>query len=240
MHVMVKPESGFAGFHRGEREPIPLPIELFTELLPAVDDLRELTVTLYAFWAVHRQGGDAPHLRKAELLADERLLGAMEAPDEAAQEALETALDRAVQRGSLLRTAQQTGEGEVLYFLNDSAGRAALTALERGDWSPELGIRELRLQADRPNVYVLYEQNIGALTPLLAERLQAAEREYPAAWIEEAIGIAVENNARKWRYIEAILEDWKTKGRDEREDRRDTEEARQRYLGGEFGEFIEH
>jgi hypothetical protein len=36
--------------------------------------------------------------------------------------------------------------------------------------------------------------------------------------------------------VEAILEDWKTKGRDEREDLRDTEEARRRYLEGELGD----
>jgi DnaD/phage-associated family protein len=87
---------------------------------------------------------------------------------------------------------------------------------------------------------VLYEQNIGALTPLLAERLQEAENEYPVAWIESAIEIAVANNVRKWRYVEAILEDWKTKGRDDQEDRRDLEETRQRYLGGEFAEYIKH
>jgi DNA replication protein DnaD len=39
----------------------------------------------------------------------------------------------------------------------------------------------------------------------------------------------VENNARKWRYVEAILERWQEKGRDEQEDRRDSEKARRKY-----------
>jgi DnaD/phage-associated family protein len=71
---------------------------------------------------------------------------------------------------------------------------------------------------------------------MIAERLREAEDDYPSQWIEDAIRIAVENNVRKWRYVEAILEDWRTKGRDEREDFRDTEKARRSYLEGELGD----
>jgi DNA replication protein len=75
------------------------------------------------------------------------------------------------------------------------------------------------------------------LTPLIADKLRDAESSYPPAWIEEALRIAVENNVRKWRYVEAILEDWRTRGRDEREDRGDSEKARRRYVEGEFADF---
>jgi DnaD/phage-associated family protein len=72
---------------------------------------------------------------------------------------------------------------------------------------------------------------------MIAEELREAEKEYPPAWIEDAIRIALENNVRKWRYVVAILEDWKSRGRDEREDRGDTEKARRRYLQGKFADF---
>ena len=75
---------------------------------------------------------------------------------------------------------------------------------------------------------------------MIAETLRDAEETYPASWIEEAIRIAVENNVRNWRYVQAILEDWRTRGRDEREDRGDSEKARRRYIEGEFADFIEH
>ena len=75
---------------------------------------------------------------------------------------------------------------------------------------------------------------------MIAETLQEAETTYPADWIEEALQIAVHNNARKWAYVEAILEDWRTQGKDEREDRGDSEAARRRYIEGEFADFIEH
>ena len=73
-----------------------------------------------------------------------------------------------------------------------------------------------------------------------SDTLRDAEETYPASWIEEALRIAVENNVRKWRYVQAILEDWRTRGRDEREDRGDSEKARRRYVEGEFADFIEH
>ena len=72
--------------------------------------------------------------------------------------------------------------------------------------------------AERPSVYALYEQNIGLLTPILAEHLQDAEARYPMAWIDSAFEEAVANNKRNWRYIERILERWAAEGRDSGKD----------------------
>ena len=72
-----------------------------------------------------------------------------------------------------------------------------------------------------------------------AEMLEDAERSYPVDWLEEAVRIAVENNVRTWRYIDAILRSWKEKGRDE-QDRRDSEKNRRRYDEGEFADFIDN
>ncbi len=73
--------------------------------------------------------------------------------------------------------------------------------------------KSLRIIIERPSVYALYEQNIGLLTPILAERLQEAEGRYPAEWIESAFEEAVTNNKRNWRYIERILERWAAEGK---------------------------
>ena len=66
---------------------------------------------------------------------------------------------------------------------------------------------------DRPNIFRLYEENIGLITPIIAEELMAAEEDFPSAWIEKAIHEAVKNNVRHWRYILAVLNSWKTKGK---------------------------
>jgi DnaD/phage-associated family protein len=145
--------------------------------------------------------------------------------------ALTGALEKATARGTLLRAAVARGKQEEnYYFLNSAKGRAALRAIEKGEWRfSEDAELQIRLGDVPPNIFELYEGHIGVLTPMIADALREAEETYPPRWIEDAFKIAVENNARNWRYISAILNRWQVEGRDEREDRRDTEKARRRY-----------
>lgn len=71
------------------------------------------------------------------------------------------------------------------------------------------------------NIYTWYEQNIGIITPLLAEKLKDAEAEYPPDWIREAMEEAVKNNVRRWSYVSAILERWRREGKGGSEPQRD-------------------
>jgi len=67
--------------------------------------------------------------------------------------------------------------------------------------------------AEIAKVAKFYEQEIGALTPLIADAIRDACTEYPADWIPEAITIAVESNARRWNYVLAILKNCKAAGK---------------------------
>jgi DNA replication protein len=71
----------------------------------------------------------------------------------------------------------------------------------------------VQVQVDRPNIFVLYEQNIGLLSPLIADQLRDAASIYPQEWIEAAFREAVQYNKRSWKYISAILRRWETEGR---------------------------
>ena len=75
------------------------------------------------------------------------------------------------------------------------------------------GARNVQVQVERPNIFVLYEQNIGLLSPMIAEELKDAADQYPTEWIEAAFREAVQQNKRKWSYIRAILRHWETEGR---------------------------
>ena len=61
-----------------------------------------------------------------------------------------------------------------------------------------------------------YEENLGMVTPIVAQELAGAVLEYPASWVVDAIAEAVRNNVRRWSYVSRILERWKTEGRDNR------------------------
>jgi DnaD/phage-associated family protein len=65
------------------------------------------------------------------------------------------------------------------------------------------------------NLFRIYENNIGPITPMAADSLKDAEKTYPLQWIADAIKLSVENNKRNWRYCEAILKRWQTDGKDD-------------------------
>ena len=233
--------EGFAGFPEGKLLLTPIPNTFFSELLPKIDHLGEFKVTLYAFWALAQKEDRFQYISLDEMAADRLLMEGLKPENMTPLEALVDALERAVARGTFLKVMVEFDQGQDSYFfLNSPQGRAALASIEAGDWQPT-GDPEtpISLAHERPNIYTLYEQNIGPLTPMIAEHLREAENEYPAAWIEDAVRIAVTNNVRKWRYIEAILEDWHNRGRDERKDRGDAEKARRRYVEGKFADFLD-
>jgi DnaD/phage-associated family protein len=204
-----------------------LPGSFFHRLLGEIQDAAELKVTLYFLWRAERSERPVHALREADF--DPQDLGLT-------VEAVRSGLEQAVRRGSLLRSESQ---GAVLYFLNSPRGRAAAEAHTRGELR-ESGLEASGPPVERPNIFVLYEANIGPLTPLIADALKDAEATYPVEWIEDAIGLAVKNNKRSWKYCEAILKRWKDEGRGEKQDRRNAEKDRGRYVTGEYADYVEH
>jgi DNA replication protein len=217
--------SSFKGFPARVRF-ARIPAPFFSELLPQIDHLGELKVTLYALWFLDKMEGSVRYLRQSDFSSDTRLMQGLE-PD--ADQTLVEALQRAVGRGALLKAELA---GDDYYFLNSPRGRSAVEALARGDWRPSGDPSQpIALDLERPNIYRLYEENIGPLTPIIADELKEAEQTYSLDWIEDAVRIAVESNVRRWRYIQAILRSRQEEGRDE-QNRGDTEKDRQRYIKG--------
>jgi len=70
------------------------------------------------------------------------------------------------------------------------------------------------VNASAPNIYAIYEKNVGALTPMLSDKLDMIENEYPPGWFADAVKEAVGSTTRvNLNYIEAILKRWKADGR---------------------------
>jgi len=229
----------FSGFPEGKVRLTPLPAQFFSDVLPYVDHLGELKVTLYIFWRLDRMEGEFRFVRRTDFLSDATFMNSLAPGPHQAEAMLDESLERALGRGTLLAVAPNKTD-EVYYFLNSPRGRAAVEAIHQGKWRlTDTPPAIITLSSERPNIYRLYEENIGPLTPMIAQTLQDAEQLYPQEWIEDAVRIAVENNVRRWHYAEAILRSWKEKGRDE-QNRGDTEKDRRRYIEGEFSEFIEH
>jgi DnaD/phage-associated family protein len=231
----------FRGFQDGKVHLVPIPAPFFSELLPEVDNLDELKVVLYFFWRLDHMEGTFRYLCREDFVEDELFMKGLAAQPAQAETALDNGLERAVLHGALLKTDLKVEKGQqVFYFLNSPKGRSAVEAIRQGKWHPTGDtLQPVALSQERPNIFRLYEENIGPLTPLIADTLRDAEKEYSVEWIEDAVRIAVKNNVRRWVYVEAILRSWKEEGHDE-QNRRDPQKDYRKYLEGEFSEFIKH
>lgn len=243
--------TGFIGFPDIKMKPVIVPDFFFSDLLPQIDDLGELKLTLHCFWLLNEQGGAAKYIRGEDLRADDTLLRSLHLSSDlrSPQEALADALERAVARNTLLRLQIESGEDgarrtEDWYFINTVKGRQTLALVREGKLSELQAAMpdEARLKVNRPNIFVLYEQNVGLLTPLIADQLRDMEKTYPPEWIDEAFTIAVAGNKRALRYIQAVLKRWETEGKDDgfaAQSGRDTEEQRRRkYIPDEYADII--
>jgi len=232
---------GFQGFPPGKTRTIKVPSLFFSDLLQSIDDLTELKLTLYCFWALQAQEGEYRYVLRREALQDTVFMSGIDSHAERAEAQVMQAFERAVTRGTLLHVTVSGVSGpEDLYFMNTVQGRNAVRAIEAGQF--EFGDRDcpVALVVERPNVFTVYEQNIGPLTPMISERLRDAEQDYPAAWIEEAIQLAVERNKRNWRYVMGILKRWQSEGKDSGLTQQSSQANRYRYIQGEYSDTIDY
>jgi DNA replication protein len=117
----------FNGFSEGKANLTPIPGAFFNELLPEIDHLGELKVSLYVFWRLNRMEGTFRSLRRSDLAGDQQFDARVgRRPSQKAEECLDEALRRAVARGALLEVSLVLkDQPEPLYFLNSPKGRAA-------------------------------------------------------------------------------------------------------------------
>jgi DNA replication protein len=230
----------FNGFLDDSARNVPVPGQFFSELLSQIDDLNEMRVTLFALGFIGRSGDYANCILLQDFSSDSRFMASLGNNPKEAEAWLQDGLEKAVQRNSLLRIAgANTPSRQTYYFLNTPRGRSAAQALQRGEMTPPAVSSGMNTAKERPNLFALYEANIGALTPMIADTLRDAEKIYPAEWVEEAMKISVQNNIRRWRYVEAILKSWKEEGR-HGGDKQNAQEDHRRYLKGKFGQYAKH
>ncbi|MBL7209059.1 MAG: DnaD domain protein [Dehalococcoidia bacterium] len=237
-------KDSFPGFP-ARAEVTPIPNVFITGIMPRVENIAELKTVLHVFWLLSRRRGYPQFITYGELLSDAILMGGIDKGNASRSEILRGALDLAVQHGTMLHLRlDRNGETEDVYLVNSETGKKTMDQIRRGELTlPGLrpakeGIAEA---APPPDIYRLYEQNIGMLTPIIAQELQEAEKLYPPDWIESAFREAVAQNKRSWKYIVRILERWAVEGKDNGKLGRDTkkEDDRDKYIKGRYGHMVQ-
>ena len=208
----------YEGFPKGVRS-IPVPSPIFGPLLEQIDDLDELKCTLRLIWLIQQKGGGNRYVTESEIKSDR-------------------ILSNSLGHRNVMKTVQTTvARGTFIYFmckpdrtqiftLNSEYGRRlaetsdSIVVEDHAEpWHSETSL---------PTVYALYEQNIGIITPIIADKIREAEDLYPDEWIQGAISESVTNNKRSWSYISTVLETWKTRGKTDGKPTRNTGKTRYR------------
>jgi DNA replication protein len=233
------PDTTFTGFANSAAGTV-IPNAFFSRVLPEISDPAELAVSAYVFFALGLRRRQPRFVTLRELEADAGLARALASLCGSEGDALRRGIDLAVRRGTLVRATlprptltspmdkpegmslQGATDGETLYTANMPANVRGLERLAAEGVSIDEPLPAAQRDA-APNIFALYEANIGSITPLIADDLREAEERYPPEWIEAAVREAADLNKRSWRYVRAILQRWETEGRGHEEHRRDPE-----------------
>jgi DnaD/phage-associated family protein len=221
----------------------PVPNFFFSTLLPQISDITELKTTLHILGALYRKRGYPRFVTYGELLTNTSLMRSLKKAAKSPDEVLHQALEMATKRGTFLHLVlDRDGAPEDIYFLNTDSDRQIVAKIQNGELSlPGLKIEgESPIETEEePDIFTLYEQNIGMLTPMIADELREAEKLYPVAWIKDAIKEAVSLNKRNWRYIARILERWSSEGKSSGTYRRDLKKTEpDKYIRQKYGHMV--
>ena len=227
----------FDGFKQGTLfTPVPNPV--FGPLLEQIEDLAEFKVTIRGMWLLHRKRGRPRMVSLKEFLCDQPLLRGLASLGDDPGHNIRRGLDLAVTRKTFLSyNPGQEVQSRSFYLLNTENDRRALARIKLDESAgleeepPSSGFYEEGTPGNRPNIFVLYEDNVGMLTPILAEELKEAEGLYPWSWLHEAFQVSAAENKRSWGYISAILRRWAAEGKDHGKPGRHSQKSnRQKYL----------
>lgn len=204
------------GFPRGVQF-TPVPDPLLASLLEEIDSLEELKVVLRTIHGLHKQRKVPAFIGFEDLFSDRTVASMLNASGTQLEELVETAIESAGTRGILLVLDDGTGDRKI--YLNSEPVRRAL--VRQGIDPATTGSKRAETWADtesalpKLDAVTFYEQNIGSITPVVAENIHTALEAHPEDELMLAIRKAVEANARSWNYIAAILRRWATEGRPE-------------------------
>jgi len=220
-----------------------VPDFFFSRLLPQISDIAELKTTLHIFQTLYHKRGYPRFTTYKELLDNKSLMNSFKGDARPPDEVLRHALEMAAKRGTILHVVlDRDGTPEDIYFLNTESDRQIMAKIQNG----ELNLSGLKAKQpvyvdteEPPDIFTLYEQNIGMLTPMIADELRDALEVYSESWIRDAIKEAVNQNKRKIGYILAILERWSTEGKSHGTYKRDFKKTDpDKYIKGKYGHMV--
>lgn len=209
----------FKGFNKNVQY-VPVPAPVFDSILEEITNISELKLMLRIIWLIQIYNRKPPLITEAEIISD-KIVSKTIGPPNVIQELISTLESHGIISSSIKKTDHLK-----VIFLNSEKIRNQIMKsdilLQENQPDPWNG------NSDIPNIYLIYEQNIGIITPHIAELLKESENLYPIDWIEDAIKQASVQNKRSWAYVSSILNRWEIEGKDNGKHSRHTRQTRYR------------
>jgi DNA replication protein len=217
--------------HSSEKPSIQLDIsaEYQDRLFGHIDNLSEFQLVLRILFMVQHQSGFPRFVTRKQIEQDPlltRLFG-RKVTDTSGE--INSVLDRSVRNGHLTKILVESTHGEQeLVLLSVVENHEFIRRSDQREVNLS-GLGRVRIIAETlpvvQDVFSMYEENIGIITPIVADELKDAETNYPYEFIADAIKEAAERNKRSWRYVAAILRSWAQEGRQSGSDWRRAEKV---------------
>jgi len=234
--------KNFSGFPASMQcTPVP---DLFINMLMPDMGIHELKCMICIFQAIYTKKGTLRYVGLSELTANTSLLSSMQDASKSAADMLEESIATAVKRGAIIKVeVMKEGSSEYLFFLNTQSDRHAVESIYSGKLKlPQIEIAKPMaiVPIRQKDIFSLYEENIGLITPMIAEELNDALTQYSEEWLRDALSEAVYANKRNWRYISRILERWLSEGKRDGTYRQNTSQKDpDKYIRGSYGHLIQ-
>lgn len=222
----------------------PVPRIFINQIMPEIQDAIEIKVLLHIMNIMYTKKGNLRSVSFSEIENDPAVQSSLKHESGNPGEILERVIQDAVNNEILLALeVTANGKKDKLFFLNSPVEKKNIARICNGEITPE-GITGIiqPVQSEAPtDIFSLYEDNIGQITPMIAEELKDALNTYPEDWIKDSIREAAISNKRNWRYISRILERWATEGKKNGTYKRDSEKTGpEKYFSGPYGHLIQH
>ena len=184
----------------------PVPNPLLGPLLKQISSYNELVCILRLVNLIHLKRNSLNWLEQNLLISDDILQAIVGSTGQIIE-----VLDKCIEKGVILRVSLKTDEKIQVLLLNTFNAKSNLDRMIQDGDATSFEVVENKYETE--NIFSLYQNNIGTLNPLITEELRHAKNRYPEEWIKDAFREAVVNNARSWKYIQSILENWNSSGK---------------------------
>ena len=194
----------------------PTPNLVFGKLLDEIKELNDLKFILRIIWMINQAKRVPKYITLEEIISDRIINSIIPKPNTEPDTFCKLILNKPQLLNLFLYHEININQSNTaVVALNTARNKTMLNKIKGLDKFDSVFQPNGDVSEESPNIFKLYEDNIGTLNPIITDELKYAETTYPSTWITNAFKESVVRNKRSWNYIKTILENWNREGKND-------------------------